>query len=72
MRPLIICAMIVLFTPNGAVACKSSFGADGVAILKVQSSWSPAEHAMDRGLYGQALKMVRSTGRFLSAIRDTR
>ncbi len=72
MRPIIIFALLVLFMCAAALACKSSFGADEPAVLKVQSSWYPAEQAMDRGHYAEALKMVRSTERFLSTISDKR
>ncbi len=63
-----IIAAAVLIASNSALACKGELEAPAVA--RVQSSWGPAEVAMQSGDYQGALRRVRSTLKYLPLIGD--
>jgi hypothetical protein len=70
-RFVIILALTSLLptVPTVGLACVI-FGADQSAVDRVQSSWGPAEAAMRKGSYSQALDELRSTAQYLPTIHN--
>jgi len=65
-------ALLVVVMPVMALAgggCDAAFGSDAPAIIKVQSSWGPAERAMAAGHYARALRELHATMPALRSIR---
>ena len=70
MRQSILALVAVLvLVPGASLAC-ASFGKDESAIDKVQSSWLPAEVAMDHSRYADALRHLEWTYAFVPAIKQ--
>ncbi len=68
MRYVVFVALMALSVTVPVFACVQ-FGADQRAVERVQSSWAPAEQAMQAGEYAKALKELRATSALLPAIR---
>ncbi len=69
MRYIIFVTAMALSVPVAAFAYVQ-FGADQPAVDKVQSSWAPAERAMQSGAYAKALKELRATSALLPSIHN--
>ena len=65
---LVFAAPIAVLAGGG---CDAVFGSDAPAIIKVQSSWDPAEKAMAASHYARALQELLATMPGLRQIRNT-
>jgi hypothetical protein len=70
-RSLLIAVLTAVLADGAASAC-ATFGADQPAVDKVQQTWGSAEDDMKDGKYGEALKELRASETYLTAIRDVR
>ncbi len=68
-RSILALVALAVLIPDSSLAC-ASFGKDESAVEKVQSSWLPADLAMDHYRYSEALQHLESTYIFVPAIKQ--